>query len=760
MSILAPTTPLVFSSKPLVRISSTSNISESELSPLLAENSHFRKRPSFSVLSTTCAHGKPSLLFNDWPHLLQTAIRSEDLHLGMAIHAFLLKSGYDTDVFPGNNLVNLYSKFSKLDSARQVLDEMPVKNTITWTTLLNGFSQTEDFESTFGLALQMHRSGESFNGHTCTAILQACGSLKDRDRGEQIHCLVIKTGLETEVIVGTCLLSMYSKCGAMGEAEIVFNDLVCMDVRCFNSMISGYAKLGDGEKAIRTFCSLLESGLEPSEYTLTNVLSSCNGPAYLAAGIQLQGFAIKYGRVDDVSIGNALMTMYGRNGMVDEAERMFCWMSEKNLVSWTAILSVYMKSRHFKKAIERFEMMLTTGIDFDSSCLAALIDGCSKSKNLELVLQMHGLAIKQNFLSDIYVATALVDTYAKCNDMQSARGVFHALQVQNTVSFNALLGGYAETDEEEDDPFNLFNRVRFHGTKPDSATFAQLVSLSADQASLVQGKCLHAYILKMGFENHNTVGNALITMYAKCGSIGDSCGKFSDMVDRDSVTWNAIMSAHALHGQGKAALALFEEMEMEGFPVDEITLVITLQACCYSGLNEDGFRIYNTMERGYGIKPGLEHQACIVDLLGRIGRLSKAMQFVKESPFATSPLLWRTLVNACKVNRDLHIGSLASRHLLQLMPDDAASHVLVSNFYASMGLLEESAKVRMRMNEEQMRKEAGCSCIELNGKVHRFVASGEEHEDSRLIYIKLHELSKELRENGYMPSLGSQLHDL
>ncbi|XP_068641994.1 pentatricopeptide repeat-containing protein At2g27610-like [Aristolochia californica] len=742
MSILAPAPSLAFTSKPSVRISRT-NISEYDLSPLLTK----KRSPSF--LSTTCAHGKPSLS-NDWPHLLQISIRSEGLLLGMAIHAFLLKSGSHTDIFPGNNLVNLYSKFSELDNARQVLEEMPIKNTITWTTLLNGYSQIDDLESVFGLARQMHRSGESFNGHTCTAILQACGTRKDRNMGEQIHCLVIKSGVETDLIVGTSLLSMYSKCGAMDEAEIIFNGLVYVDVRCFSSMISGYAKSEDGEKAVKVFCSLLDSGLEPSEYTLTNVLSSCDESAYLAAGMQIHGLAVKYGRLYDLSVGNAVITMYGRNGLVEEAERMFCWMGEKNLVSWTAILSVYMKSRHFKKAIDGFKMMLKLRIDLDSSCLAALINGCSKSKNLELVLQIHGPVIKQGYLSDVYVATALVDAYSKCGDMKSARRIFDGLQVQNIVCFNALLGGYVEADGEKENPFILFNRIRLNGTKPDTATFALLFSLSAEEASLAKGKCLHAYMIKVGLENHTTVGNALITMYAKCGSIENSYSRFSDMVDRDTVTWNAMISAYALHGRGKEALAFCEKMEGEGFAVDAITLVVTLQACCYSGLYEDGFRLYNTMERRYGIKPGLEHHACMIDLLGRAGYVSKAIEFVKESPFVASPLLWRTLVNVCKLNGDSHFGSLASRHLLQFAPDDAASHVLVSNFYASIGKLDESAKVRMRMNEGQMRKEIGYSWIELNGKVHRFGASDENHPESRQIYRKLDEVNQQLRENGHL----------
>lgn len=687
-------------------------------------------------------------LFNDWPQLLQISIGSGDLMLGQAIHAFLAKLGYQNDAFRGNNLVNLYGKFNKLGDAQSVFDEMLVRNTITWTTLIKGHLQVNDVESVFRIAREMYWVGEEFNEHTCSVILQACDSLENLVRGEQIHGFVIKRGFDEDVFVGTSLISMYSRCGDLGAAEKVYSNLAYKDVRCLNFMISEYGKAGCGEKAIGVFLHLLGSGLEPNDYTFTNVISACNGDIDVEVLRVLHGMCIKCGCGDEISVGNAIVSVYVKHGMLEEAEKSFCGMGERNLVSWTALLSGYVKNGNGKKALEGFSQILELGVGFDSCCFATLLDGCSECKNLGLGLQIHGFVVKLGYVHDVSVGTALIDLYAKCRKLRSARLVFHSLLDKNIVSFNAILSGYIGADgADEEDAMALFSQLRLADIKPDSVTFARLLSLSADQACLVKGKCLHAYIIKTGFEANPSVGNAVITMYAKCGSIGDACQLFYSMNYLDSISWNAVISAYALHGQGRKALILFEEMKKEEFVPDEITILSVLQACSYSGLLEEGFCLFNDMESKYGIKPEIEHFACMVDLLGRAGYLSEAMSFINRSPFSGSPLLWRTLVHVCKLHGDLNFGQIASKHLLDLAPEEAGSYILVSNLYAGGGMLNEAARVRTVMNDLKVSKEAGSSWIEIDNKVHQFVASDKDHPESKEIYAKLDLLKSEMKQN-------------
>ncbi|XP_062117669.1 pentatricopeptide repeat-containing protein At2g33680-like [Humulus lupulus] len=699
-----------------------------------------------------CAFGvvsvreEETLLVNEWPQLIQSSIGSKNLHLGRTIHGFLVKRGSQNDTFEGNNLVNMYSKMKRLDDAQRMFDEMSVRNIITWTSLMKGYSESGDTESVFRIANDMFCTGEKFNEHTCSVILQACNSLEGRKRGEQVHCFAIKSGLDENVTVGTSLISMYSKGGCLSDAEKVFNGIDNKDVRCLNYMILEYGKLGCGEKAMWVFIHLMRSGLLPSEYTYANIISACNGDIGANEGKQLHGLSVKYGVVGESPIGNALITMYGKHGMVEEVERMFETMDERNLISWTAILTAHLRNGNANKAIDIFSETFALGFACDSVSLSIMLDGCSEWRSLELGGQIHGLVIKFGYLSDVKIGTALTDMYAKCGDLQSAKKHYSKLSNKTTALFNAILVGFMESyEDEKEDPMVLFSQLRFEGLYPDFITFSRLLSLSADQASLQVGKSLHAYTIKTGYEADLTVSNALITMYAKCGSVEEAHKMFSGMKSLDSISWNAIISAYALHGHGKRAVSLFEDMKRKGFYPDHITTLAILQACSYSGLLETGLSLFNEMEQKYEIRPVVEHFACVVDLLGRAGQFSEAMGFIKRSPFSDSTLLWRTLVNVCKLYGEMEFGVLASKCLLDLEPEEAGSYILVSNMFAGGGMLDEAAEVRTVMNDLKLSKEPGCSWIEVDDKVHYFVASDMNHPESREIYAELDLLRDEMQ---------------
>ncbi|XWS66366.1 hypothetical protein CRYUN_Cryun05aG0193200 [Craigia yunnanensis] len=695
---------------------------------------------SFSSISTN----KELFLSEDWPHLLKLSIGSGNFLLGQAIHAFLIKYNSPNDAFQGNNLINVYAKFNELEDARKLFDEIPVRNTITWTTLIKGYLDNEDFESVFRIAHDMYFYGEKFNEHTCSVILQAC---KDLIRGEQIHGFVIKSGIEDNVFVGTSLISMYSTSGFLNEAEKVFENIGLKDVRCLNYMIFEYGKAGCMVKAFRVFIDMLSSGLEPTDYTFTNIISTCSENVGIEEGRQLHGLAVKYGVINVTSLGNAVITMYGKLGMVEDSERMFYSLSERNLISWTALISGYVRSGCGEKAVDMFLELLDQGIYCDPGCLVNVLDGCSECKNLDLGVQLHAFVIKVGYLCDGNIVTALVDMYSKSDKLKSAKIVFDGFSNKHIALFNAILVGFMETTNRDDDEdaMVLFCQLRLGGIKPDLVTFSRLLSLSANQACLVKGKSLHAYTIKTGFVADLMVSNALITMYAKCGSIEDACQMFNGMNGHDSISWNAMVSAYSIHGQGKMALLLFEEMKGEGFAPDEITILAILQACSYTGLWQDGLCLFNEMESNYGIRPVIEHFACMVDLLGKAGHLPEAMNFINNSPFPDSPLLWRTLVSVCKLQGDSDFGMLASKKLLDLSPEEAGSYILVSNTYAGLGMLDEAAKVRTTMNDLKLSKVAGCSWIEIDNKVHCFVASGKDHPESREIYAKLDQLMDEIK---------------
>ncbi|KAJ6380953.1 hypothetical protein OIU77_029783 [Salix suchowensis] len=478
---------------------------------------------------------------------------------------------------------------------------MLVRNTITWTSLIKGCLENEDFVAGFSVFCDMCKFGEKFNEHTCVVILQACSEIGDVILGEQIHGFVIKSAYEENVFVGTSLISMYSRSGNFDEAEKVFHGLGCKDLRCLNCMILEYGKGGYEKRAVGVFIYLISVGLEPNDYTFTNIISTCN----VEEGKQLHGLAVKYGVLLQTSVGNAVINMYGKNEMVEEAERMFSVMNKKNMISWTALISGYTRSGYGEKAVDGFLELLCCGVECDSGLLATILDGCSECKNLELGTQIHGLVIKLGHPCDINIGTALIDLYAKCKNLQSARTVFNGLFPRSTASFNAILVGFIENDGNEEDPMAFLSQLRLAGIKPDSA------------------KRPYCYIKR----------------------------------------WRR-----------------------NGFTPDEITILVILQACTYSGR-------------------AIYHEPWIL---------------LTEVPFQSQ---------------------LCSGELWSM----CGSYVLVSNMYAGEGMIDEASKVRTAMKDLKLSKEAGRSWVEIDNMVHHFVASGTDHPESIEIYARLDLLRDEMK---------------
>ncbi|CAN1183453.1 Pentatricopeptide repeat-containing protein At3g09040, mitochondrial [Linum perenne] len=684
-------------------------------------------------------------LLSDWPQLLEVSIRTGNFSLGLAIHACLLKSGFSSDPFKGNNVVKLYSKFSRMDLARKVFDEMPLRNTVTWTSLIKGYVDNEDYRAMLEALVEMHKVGENFNEHTCSVILQACSSHGDLLLGVQIHGFVMKCAFDKNVYVSTPLISLYSRSGHLREAEKIYSSIASKDVRCLNFMILEYGNRGCGEKAMEVFINMLSTDFKPNDYSFTNIISTCNENLGAEEGMQLHGLAIKFGCIDEMSVGNAVIALYGKNGMLEEVETMFAAMSDRNLITWTTLISSYILNGLYHEAFDAFSEFRGLAVNYDSNLFSTILKGCSEWRNLGLGVQMHGLVTKFGFLYDTAIVAVLVELYAKCGKLQTAR--IMASSNLTTASFNGFLIGLMDKGVADDeDLLVLFSQFRSVGNNPDCVSFSRLFSISATQTSLASGKALHAYAIKAGYEKDVYVSNSMITMYAKCGSLEDAHQIFSAINDHDIVSWNALVSAYGLHGKGQSALLLFGQMKEMGIAPDEITLLATLQACSYSGLWKDGIHLFNLMEAEYGIQPLVEHYSCMVDLLGRAGYLSEAIDLINKSHFSNSPLLWRTLVNVCKLRGDMNFGKLASKKLLDLSPDEAESYILVSNMYAERGMLSEAARVRTIMNDLNLYKEAGTSWIEIDNKCHHFVASARDHPQIKEIYCGLDILTNEMRQ--------------
>ncbi|CAM6028619.1 unnamed protein product [Sphagnum balticum] len=348
-------------------------------------------------------------------------------------------------------------------------------------------------------------------------------------------------------------------------------------------------------------------------------------------------------------------------------------------------------------------------------------------------------------------------------DLDRGKGVHDQIRKNGLESDvevgNALIGMYSKCGASKE-AFDLYSKMQRDGVGLNRITYISILKACASQAHLEEGKQVHCSIIKAGVEIDAWIGTALIDMYAKCGRLEDARQVFNSMPDRDIVSWNAMIVGLALHGFGKDSLEVFGQMRHEGIQPDAVTFVGVLSACSHSGLVEEGHAYFSSMYEDHGITPMGAHYCCMVDLLGRAGQLHEAENFIKTMPIKAHNAVWGALLGACNVHGNVDIAERAAEHCLGLEPKDAAVYVLLSHVYAGAGMWDSVAKVNLTMAARGVTKEAGVCRIEVNNKLHSFVAEDRTHPQSEEIYAELQKLTRQMKEAGYVPDTRFVMHDV
>jgi pentatricopeptide repeat protein len=306
----------------------------------------------------------------------------------------------------------------------------------------------------------------------------------------------------------------------------------------------------------------------------------------------------------------------------------------------------------------------------------------------------------------------------------------------------------------------LFHQMQLSDVALDSVTLVNVLPACANLAALQCCKHIHCYIIVRGFELDVRVVNALIDAYAKCGSLQPARQLFDKMSKRDVVSWNVMIAGYGMDGCGEAAIALFEQMQQTGMKPDEITFIGVLSACSHAGLVDEGCRYFNRMQQDYAIPPTLEHYASMADLLGRAGLLDEARELIETMPIQPDAAVWGALLGACRIHGSVELGERVAGCLFELDPENAGCYVLLSNIYAAASQWEDARKVRVTMKERGVKKPSGCSLIEINYRIHKFIAGDRSHPQSENIYATLETLAEQIKEAGYVTQPNFVLHDV
>ncbi|KAH7838341.1 hypothetical protein Vadar_025170 [Vaccinium darrowii] len=529
------------------------------------------------------------------------------------------------------------------------------------------------------LILISHRSFQ-----TSTEIYTNRIELYTRDRalqsGRVLHAHLIINGLARLTHFASNLIAFYTECKQLSDARKLFDKIPQSNVGRWIVVIGAFARRGFHHEAMGVFCDMQRGGVRPSKFVLPSILKACGHLSDGQTGEKIHTVILRHNFDSDAFVNSALVDMYSKCGQIEKARRVFDWMVEKDVVASNAMVSGYVQHGFVKEALCLVEEMQVIGVKPNVVTWNSLIAGFSQAGDDSMVSEMFRLMHISGLEPDV-------------------------------VTYTSVISGLVQ-NFRNDEAFNKFKQMVKLGLYPSSATISSLLPACANTANFKRGKEIHGYAVVSGVDEDIFVRSALIDMYAKCGSIYEARTLFHTMSERNTVTWNSMIFGYANHGYCNEAIELFNKMVEEEEKLDHLTFTASLTACSHGGMVELGQNLFDLMQRKFGIKPRLEHYACMVDLLGRAGKIVEAYDLVKMMPAEPDLFVWGALLGACRQHGNVDLAEIAAKHLRELEPDSPGSSLLLSNLYVDAGRWGNVERVKKLMKKGKLTKYPGCSWIE------------------------------------------------
>ncbi|KAL1217360.1 Pentatricopeptide repeat-containing protein [Cardamine amara subsp. amara] len=657
-----------------------------------------------------------------------SSLWSSSLSKTTQAHAQILKSGDQNDGYISAKLIASYSNYNCFNDADLILQSIPDPTVYSFSSLIYALTKAKLFTQSIGVFSRMFSHGLIPDTHVLPNLFKVCGELSAFKAGKQIHCIACVSGLDIDAFVQGALFHMYMRCGRMGDARKVFDGMSEKDVVSCSALLCGYARKGCLEEVVCILSEMESLGIEP------------------------------------------------------------------NIVSWNGILSGFNRSGYNKEAVIMFQKMHHLGFWPDQVTVSSVLPSVGDTENLNMGRQIHGYVIKQGLLKDKCVISAMIDMYGKsghvygiiqlfdqfemmetgvCNTyitglsrnglVDKALEMFELFKEQkmelNVVSWTSIIAGCAQNGKDIE-ALELFREMQVAGVKPNRVTIPSMLPACGNIAALGHGRSSHGFAVRVHLWEDVHVGSALIDMYAKCGRINMSQIVFNMMPTKNLVCWNSLMNGYSMHGKAKEVMSIFESLVRTRLKPDFISFTSLLSACGQVGLTDEGQKYFSMMSEEYGIKPRLEHYSCMVNLLGRAGKLQEAYDLIKEMPFEPDSCVWGALLNSCRLQNNVDLAEIAAEKLFDLEPENTGTYVLLSNIYAAKGMWTEVDSIRNKMESLGLKKNPGCSWIQVKNRVYTLLAGDKSHPQIDQITEKMDEISKEMRKSGHRPNLDFALQDV
>ena len=629
--------------------------------------------------------------------VLKRCLKEKDLRMAREVHYCIIKSRMEQDKYVASSLLSVYIRCGSLQDARQVFDALAKKSVIHWNVIIGGYVQHNRGKDAMQLFHQMRQEHVQANEITYLSILKACATPLSLKWGREVHVLIRRDGLESDIRVGTALIQMYAKCGSIEEARQAFDNLTNRNVVSWTAMVGAYAGSGRGVEAYDLYLKMKEEGFQPDAVTYMSLLNACASRGALEWVKDVHRHILEGGYESDVRVGSALVHMYAKSGGIQDAAVVFDRMKERDVITWNVMIGAYAGSGRGVEAYDFYVKMKEEGFQPDAVTYMSLLNDCASTGALEWVKEVHSHILEAGYESDVRVGSALIHMYAKCGSIEDAAVVFDSMKERNIITWNVMIGAYAGSGRGVE-AYDLYVKMIEECFQPNAVTYMSLLNDCGSAGALEWVKEVHSHILEAGYESDVRVGSALIHMYAKCGSIEDAAVVFDSMKERDVITWTVMIGAYAGSGRGVEAYDLCLKMKEEGFQPDAVTYVSLLNDCGSAGALEWVKDVHRHILEG-GHESDVRVGSALVHMYAKSGSIEDA-QLVFERMEECDVMTWNIMIGGLgQHGRGQDALELFRKMKADGLVPDAYSFVALLSACSHAGLVDEGRQIFCAMKD-------------------------------------------------------------
>eukprot|EP00250_Pteridium_aquilinum_P020353 c24790_g13_i1 orf=179-2359(-) len=481
--------------------------------------------------------------------------------LGKVIHGKIINDGLQSDVTIGNTLIDMYVKCGSLEEAQKVFEHLPHRDVVSWAAIIAGFSEHGRGFSAVDCFDKMREEGIEADRVTFLFLLKACGSIGALRKGKVIHEHIIRSGLESNVVVGSTVIDMYAKCGALEEAYRVFDCLTVPTVISWSTIIGAYIDHGHGPTALEIYNNLQQTDLLPDHVIFLSGIKACGSTGDLSQGRVIHTNIIKRGFLSDVTVGNSLVDMYSKCKSMEEARNVFDALPFWSPVSWSAILGGYIQQHQWAMVLDLFGKLQQEDLKLDNVVFLYALEACNNLGTVEQGKLIHDQIIRHGYEGDRTIGSALLDTYCKCGCLHEGYRVFNRLLCKDVVMWGAMIAGLVHGG---DWPLarKCLLEMRQQGIKPNENIYTSILIACSCAGLLEEGQ----WYLNLMKEDHCDFAktdnlSCIIDLLGRAGLLKESQDLMQTMPSLpNEVAWTSLLTSCKTYSNPSIGSHCFDEV--------------------------------------------------------------------------------------------------------------------------------------------------------------------------------------------------------